>query len=226
MNIIKKTISILKNEGIKSFLLRSIGYFLRKLYKIYARIMDFRIGKVSVDKKKQSRYKDIGAYATESTNYIWLKKLFSSYPLKPDDVFIDVGCGEGRVLTYLYLKKFRNKMTGIELDEEIAQIAKQRTKKCDNIHICQGNVLEKGEVFKDATAVYLFNPFNAEILSSFIEMIEENVDHRLTLYYANDIHRKVLDKREKWYIIRRNIIKNMITPKRAYSIYLYWPDKE
>lgn len=226
MTILKKIHSILKSEGLKSLLMKFFVCIAQKIYKIYARIEDYRIGKVSVDKFKKSKYKDLGAYGTESTCYTWLKTIFKSFPLNKDDVFVDVGCGEGRVLTYLYLRKFRGKMIGIELDEEIAQIAAQRTKKCDNIHIHHGNVLEKGELFKDATAVYLFNPFNEQILISFIEMIEKNVDHDLILYYANDIYRRVLDKRDKWYIIRRDTFKSVVTPTKRYTIYVYRPNKD
>ncbi len=224
MRNIKKILYKIKHKVIKIFSNKIYRPFVKKMYKIYARIMDWRIGRISVDKLKQSKYENLGAKATESTNYTWPKMIFSCFPLKKDDVFIDVGCGEGRVLTYLYLKKHRNKMIGIELDEEIAQIAKNRTKKCKNIKIVQGNVLEQSELFKDATAVYLFNPFEEDVLLAFVEMIEKTVDHQLIMYYSNDLHRKVLDKRENWYILRRNIIDIISTPKRNYTIYGYRPD--
>ena len=170
-----------------------------------------------------TRYQDTGAYATESTNYEWLDKIFKAYPLKQDDVFVDVGCGEGRVLTYLYLRKFRGKMSGIELDEQVAATATHRTKKCANIHIYHGNVLEYAEVFRDATAVYLFNPFDETVLLRFVEMLEQYIDHPLIMYYSNDRHKKVLDKRNNWFILRRDVLKCVDLPTRAYTVYRYRP---
>lgn len=223
MGYITRAIKKLKTEGLTAMIRRVRILLPRKLYQLRARIEDWRIGGVSVEHKKVNRFASTGAYHTESTNYIWLDKIFKRFPLKDDDVFIDIGCGEGRVLTYLYLRKFRGKMIGIELDPEAAEIAVRRTENCANIQICQGNVLESADVIRDATVLYLFNPFNEAVLTGFVELVEKCIDHPVLLCYSNDMHRRVLDKRENWFILRRDSLESPTLSKTHYTIYRYQP---
>lgn len=201
-------------------LLRRTAYYIR------AWIEDWLIGGVSVNQKKPTKFAEIGAYDTQSTDYCWLDKIFSEFPLPKDSVFVDVGCGEGRVLTYLYMRGFRGKMTGIELDPDVAETAKKRTRKCPNIHIHQGNVLDCGDVIRDATAFYLFNPFDETLLTAFIELLEQVCDHPVYLYYSNDRYRCVLDRRKHWFILRRNVVSGPTIGSWRYTLYRYRPDKE
>lgn len=225
MQYMKKGLTLLKKGDLKTLARGAFRILCRKLYLIWARIEDWRIGGVSLSGWKLSRFPETGAYGTESTDYRWMNQIFKSYPLREDAVFVDVGCGEGRVLTYLYLRGFRGKMTGIELDPEIAETARQRTKTCPNIQIRQGNVLECGDILQDATALYLFNPFNETVLKGFVDLIEAVCDHPLFLYYSHDRHRQVLDKRENWYILRRNVVKSYYHPNTTYTIYYYRPNR-
>ena len=43
----------------------------------------------------------IGGTGTQSTHYALLRRIFSHIDLTPADVFMDVGCGKGRVLAFL-----------------------------------------------------------------------------------------------------------------------------
>lgn len=224
MSKIKKAMALVKAGDWKTLLRKGLRFLEKPGYRIRARIEDWRIGGISIDKRKPSRYEELGAYATQSTDYCWLDQIFKSFPLRETDVFVDVGCGEGRVLTYLYLRGFRGAMTGIELDADVAETARRRTEKCANIQIHCGNVLECGELLKQATAVYLFNPFNESVLSQFVALIEETCDHPVKVYYCNDIHRQLLDKREDWYILRRNLVHSPVTHNRYYTVYGYKPE--
>lgn len=221
----------------KFFMLLATGQFKRlfqdirhvlfvMFYPLRAQWEDRQFGGISINGIIQTRFSDQGAHSTESTNYVWLDKLFESLPLQSDDVFVDVGCGEGRVLTYLYRKGFRGKIIGVELDPDIAETARQRASRCENVTVYAGNVLELSSVIAEATAVYLFNPFNEEVLTAFVEMIERTCDHKVTLYYSHDRFRHVLDKREKWYILRRNILKVPGLPIRYYTIYRFVPEEK
>ncbi len=221
MRKIKTFIELIKNRQFKLIAKKVYIRILLSLYRIRAQIEDRRYGGISADKIKASRYRDKGAYTTESTNYIWLDKIFKSYPLKGNEVFVDVGCGEGRVLTYLHSKKFCGELIGIELDPDVATTASSRAANCTNIRILAGDFRNYKEVIKGATAIYLFNPFNASVLKTFIELIESCVDHQLILYYCNDVHRHILDKRNNWTIVRRDTLKIAIHPTRNYTVYRY-----
>ena len=197
---------------------------IKLLYSIRARIEDWRLGRISVEKKIQSKYKDLGANASHSTDYRLLDRVFKTYPLKKDDMFIDVGCGEGRVLTYLYLRRVRNKLIGIELDADVAETARKRTIKCNNIEVLCANILDCSELVKTATAFYIFNPFDETVLIPFIEMIEENCKHKVTLYYLNDVPRKFLDKRDNWVIVRRDLVTRPGELPFYFSVYRFLPN--
>lgn len=226
MHYIKKAFALLKNGQFKSLLKKIKGVLHQWAYLLRVQWEDRKLGGISVDTRIPSRFSDTGAYATQSTNYIWLDKMFQSKPLKKDAVFVDVGCGEGRVLTYLYNKGFRGKMTGIELDPDVAETARRRTARCPNITILNINALESAAVLEDATAIYLFNPFNEQVLTAFVELLERTCKHSVVVYYSNDLYRRVLDKRNNWYILRRDILRAPAYPTRYYTIYGYKPEEK
>ena len=116
-----------------------------------------------------------------------------------------MGCGEGRVLTYLCEQGFQGKVIGIELDDEVAKTAARRTASCQNVTICCGNVLEQGELFRDATAVYLFNPFSRGVFQAFAELLETACTKPVHLYYLNCLYVDELDK-ERWSLISAGTI--------------------
>ncbi len=208
-------------------LVKAVGRRVGKiLYRIRARYEDWRLGGVSVDKIKPSKYTEAGAKAMESTNYDWLDQIFKVFPYPQKTAFVDVGCGEGRVLTYLYLRGCKVPMIGIELDPENARIAEARTKTCSNIRIECKNILDCGEIIKDAGAFYLFNPFTEDVMARFIEMIEENCDHPVVVYYCNDIYRRLLDKRQNWSILWRSMLKSPAVPNRSCTIYGFMPETQ
>ena len=215
---------LLKNGEVKK-----VGYLIwvhlyRILYKIRAMFEDLRLGGVSLERTIPSQFAECGSKPTQSTDYRILDNVFKAYPLKSEDYFVDVGCGEGRVLSYLYLRGFRNKIVGVEIDPDVAQTAKSRTMKCKNIEVFCANVLDNPDLIKSATAIFIFNPFNEQILVPFIKMIETHCDHNVMLYYLCDIHRKCWNLRAKWEILCRD---HVIIPGNSpfyYSIYMYSPD--
>lgn len=226
MGYIKEALALLKKGKLKSLLRKVKLLFQKCSYLLRVQWEDRKFGGITVNTRKPSRFPEAGAYATQSTHYIWLDKIFQSMPLKKDAVFVDIGCGEGRVLTYLYNRGFRGKMTGIELDPDVAETARQRTARCPNITVLNINALESAAVLEDATVVYLFNPFNEEILSSFVELLERTAKHPVVVYYCNDLYRKVLDKRENWQILRRDILRVPNYPTRNYTVYGYKPEEK
>ena len=223
MSKITPALTHLKEREFRTFFRKSASLAGQGLDLLRAREEDWRIAGISINKKLHSKHRELGAYATESTDYCWLDQIFKAYPLKDGDVFVDVGCGEGRVLTYLYLRGFRGRMTGIELDKDVAATAAERTKKCANIQIRQANVLNCADVIGSATAIYLFNPFDEEMVERFVQMVETHCRQNVTVYYSNDLYRRVLDKRENWHILRRNVLYSRVYNARFYTVYKYRP---
>ena len=58
--------------------------------------------------------KRIGMTESQPAHYLILEKVFSLISITDKDTFIDVGCGQGRVLAYLIKKKVNYKISGVE----------------------------------------------------------------------------------------------------------------
>ncbi|MFP6683279.1 MAG: hypothetical protein VB934_01140 [Polyangiaceae bacterium] len=96
-----------------------------------------------------------------STPYAVCRRLFHALQLGEDDLFVDLGCGDGRVLLYgaaVTSAQFR----GIELVTERAHAAQTRVRKLafDRVTIVEGNVLEQD--FGEADVFYTHRPFSVE----------------------------------------------------------------
>lgn len=206
MSRMGKLMELIRRGDFRQIWQKGTVFLSNRIYTFFAVRRDKRYGDISINQKKVSRYRELGACATQSSDYRCLRQVFRAVPLRHDDVFVDVGCGEGRVLTYLYEQGFRGKAIGIELDEEVAETAAKRTASCRNITICCGNVLEKSEIFRDATVVYLFHPFSRSIFQAFIALLESSCTKPVRLYYLNWLYADELENRERWNLISDGMI--------------------
>jgi hypothetical protein len=133
-----------------------------------------------------------GANGTQSSEYMQLRILFKPerVPIKKADVLVDVGSGKGRVINFWLMCGHRNRMVGIEVDQEIAELARQRLKRYPNVCIVTGDVNEN--LPPDATKFYLWNSLQAELMRRFKARLLESYGHRgdVTLIYYNceEIH--------------------------------------
>jgi SAM-dependent methyltransferase len=193
------------------------------LYTLRARREDRRIGGASMDGIRPSRFRALGAEATQSSDYRCLDRMMRQLDLAPRDVFVDVGCGEGRVLTYLYLRKFRGRLIGVELDPDVAEQARQRTAHCANIEIRCANVLEDPALVQQATVYYLFNPFNGKIFSKFVALLEKSCPHPVRLAYLFDYYAPYLDGRPGWSRMWEGAIPRRGGEEAHGSIYYFDP---
>lgn len=211
---------------VKKFIRQIITSIRRYCYKIRTWYEDRRIGGVSLERTISSKYTELSANPTQSTDYRLLDHVFKTYPIKQDDVIVDIGCGEGRILSYLYLRGFRNnKMVGVELDPEVSEIAKMRHEKCTNIEVRCANALECSDIISNATVILMSNPFGEEIVRQFIDMLEKCCNHDVKVYYFYDYNsRHILDRREHWNILRRGVIKRPEMLTCVYTVYKYTPD--
>ena len=198
MRRMRKLITLIRQGDFRQILQKLVTVPQSLLYSFLARRRDERHGGIAANRLIPSKYAAMGAYSTQSSDYRCMKQIFRAVPLRPDDVFIDVGCGEGRVLTYLSDQGFCGKAVGIELDEDVAHTAALRTASCKNVTICCGNVLEQGELFRDATVVYLFNPFSGRVFQALVELLESVCTKPVRLYYLNCLYVDAIRNRERW----------------------------
>jgi SAM-dependent methyltransferase len=145
------------------------------------------------DKKHAVRYKP--------TRVRYFQELLSKCPLPRDAVFVDVGCGKGRVLLLAAKHGFR-RCVGIELSPTLAETAKENAKKF-SAHYPNSSPIE---IHCSNILAYSFHP-------------EENIYH---LYWPFDRHITIqfLDKlrtslrmspRDCWLIINEFQFRDLLT---------------
>ena len=123
---------------------------------------------------------------TVSTNYEELDIIFSDYlHLQPADVIADVGCGKGRVFSYLLYKKKKNRMIGYEINKAVGDKTQKRLGRYQNVEIRCENIFDNfpGEV----NIFYLYNPFKTAMTIAFIERVLQ-MPGAPVIIYNNPIH--------------------------------------
>jgi len=120
-----------------------------------------------------SKFREVGAHGTASTDYYQLDKLFGEggVQIRPDDVLVDVGSGKGRILNYWLHRGFRNRIYGLELDPGIAARAAKRLRKFPNVAVIGGDALIN--LPADATVIFMFNPFDAAVMQLFKHRVKK-----------------------------------------------------
>lgn len=171
-----------------------------------------------------------GATSYSPTRYWALDEIFTDAVFTEDDSFVDIGCGEGRVLAWLiHNERFSGQITGIEKDPEVAAIAKKWINRHPNekVKIIEGDAMEQS--YKDYTIVYIFRPFNEKFFERLILRIESQITHPIRFYYLTDYYsRKFLTGRQGWKMVKRQpIFKKhglfMYPVPQFYSIWIYTP---
>lgn len=177
----------------------------------------------SVDRKV------LQATGSESARYWALDEVFKDMKFSKDDKFIDVGCGKGRILAEMERIKFPGKLYGIELNPAVAEYAQGWAKKYDNLTIYSGDAFKLN--YNDYDIIMLCRPFLEEMFVTFLEKMEKDIKHPVTviLYVDNYMAKYVKDK-PQWTMHKQEVVfkKGLLAysyyPVR-YSIWTYDPTK-
>lgn len=139
----------------------------------------------------------------ESTDYDVLSLLFDNLTVSKDDVFVDMGCGTGRALFYVYYR-FGITVKGIELHpmtfDELENNKKQFQKrfKVPNNDIYIKHTYADDYLVESSDSIfYFFNPFAFKIFKNVINNIMYSVNLvrrpvKLILYYPERVVIKYL----------------------------------
>ncbi|MCZ8337301.1 MAG: class I SAM-dependent methyltransferase [Burkholderiaceae bacterium] len=115
---------------------------------------------------RQTRFADFGATDTVSTSYELLPLLLGPV-LVDGDVFVDVGCGRGRVLNWVVEDGRAASVFGLELDKVIAaSVARRFTDRLD-VTIVAGDAL--GSLPDAGSVFYMWHPFERPLMARFVE---------------------------------------------------------
>ena len=152
----------------------------------------------------ETPFSTAGAYNTQSVEYhqlAWLEQM-GALQLRPGDVFVEIGCGKGRVFNWLLHRRYANRLIGIELDPVISSRTRQRLRSHAQVSIVTGDALV--HLPADGSLFFLYNPFNEEITRRFKHRLEEArpANGQFRLVYLNAKHLAVFDNDPRWIVER------------------------
>ena len=115
-----------------------------------------------------SRYGHLGATHTVSTKHALIPLLLGPV-LEAGDVFVDVGCGRGRVLNWVLDDGRAASIVGLEIDKRFAAEVTLRHRDHDQVTVVAGDAL--AALPDAATLLYLWNPFGGAVMARFKERV-------------------------------------------------------
>jgi SAM-dependent methyltransferase len=133
----------------------------------------------------------------QGSHFVHFTRVLDHLKLTSDDVFVDLGCGKGRVLMYAAMKKPR-KVVGVELVEEYVALARRNAGILSaelGVPIEVYNVDAATCTINDGTVYYLFNPFGEKTLRAVLENIRQSLasnPRRIRIAYYFPLHEPVL----------------------------------
>lgn len=173
-----------------------------RAHKLYDRHWDRKVCKCDLTEYVPSLCRESkGATGSQQTHYRILDEIFKDLSFSESDSFIDVGCGKGRILAYMLLHKFKGKLTGIELNEEVASIAREWSKPYKNVSIIAGDAF-----LLDLTKYNIFfwgRPFEKKMFTEFLKKFENEVQKKVTvIYWVSQQSGHFLQNRPGWTRLR------------------------
>ncbi|MCC8074266.1 MAG: hypothetical protein LIO62_09115 [Clostridiales bacterium] len=205
------------NEKTKNKIITLVQYPLT----FYDTVWDMIICRTPLHKYVPSKYREShGATGSESTRYWVLHDIFKKSKFTSDDVFIDVGCGKGRVMAYMLRRRFPGKIKGIELNDDVAKICENWASRYSNTEVISGDALKYD--YSDITVMFLGRPFLPDMFKNFISKIESEMNHKLKFYYWVDQQSgNYLNDRPGWTLIKRE----KVYKKFGFIILVRWPQR-
>lgn len=130
-------------------------------------------------------------------------KLMDRLRFPDGSVFVDVGCGKGKVLLMARRYRFK-KLVGIEFDHNLCQVAagnvsiyEAKTSGRAPVEIICADILEY-EIKADENVWFLYNPFDDVVMQNFLTKLERSIaEHprKIWLIYHIPRHKKALEGR-------------------------------
>ncbi len=124
------------------------------------------------DKQHAEKYK--------ATRARYFRKLMKRVHLPRDGVFVDVGCGKGRILLLAAEHGF-DRVVGIEISPTLCKIAEKNIagfsgcrQSASSVSVVCTNVLDY-QFKHDETVLFLYSPFERDVTRQFLDMVRESL---------------------------------------------------
>ena len=140
--------------------------------------------------------------------YHIISRILTRLELERSDIFVDIGCGKGRVVCCACRLPVR-RVVGIEVNQDLlkqadSNVAHMRGPKASFEPI---PLPAEAYDYPDATAIYLYNPFDRPIMDQVFQKLTQSYlrnPRRIRVAYANCVHEEPLrqtgwlKKQDEW----------------------------
>jgi len=155
-----------------------------------ASALDLRFGgRVCATNLDERIYKD-GRHTMVHSGYHVLRDIFAQVPISKDDVLVDVGCGEGRVINFWLSRGLKNQMIGLEIVHDVAKRTHARYQKYPNVSIIEGDAIQNAP--PNGTIFFLYNPFGDDQVPQFERAVR---NFNATIVYYQNNYMEAFDRR-------------------------------
>ncbi len=157
------------------------------------------------------------------SEWMTLRRILPPGEVTPDDVFIDVGSGMGRVVFQAATRYPFRRVIGVELSEQLNDVARENLERnrqrllCREFEVVTADALEY-EFPVDVTVVYFANPFTGPVFQRVVERLLASIDRhprRVRVIYRNPVEHDYLMSTGRFRPTRR---LHGMRPTRAWSV--------
>ncbi len=134
----------------------------------------------------------------EATPVADIDALLDASGLNPErTTLVDLGSGMGRVVLRAAARPFRQ-IIGVEISPALHEVAKENRRAYRGPLACTDLRLVRADAAAFAfprgdLAVYLYNPFRADVLAPVVDRLAQNPRREVTILYHTPVERAVLD---------------------------------
>ena len=153
--------------------------------------------KLGIDTKgfKDVNQPDANRYATFA--YSSIMKIIDHLDPRPDDVFVDIGSGKGRVVCCAAMRPAK-RVIGIDIDRELCDIAQSNARRMRGrvAHIDIVNTGAQQFDYGDCNKFFLFNSFGPTTLKQVLQAISDSLANKprsIDFAYVNPFHDQLLE---------------------------------
>ena len=154
------------------------------------------------DLDERAAFKDEVIY--RPTSYHRIRKMIEYLKLGPEDVFLDLGCGKGRVLAMFSREKLK-RVIGVELQKRLVETARKNVgaqgpaplSRQTPVEIICGDVVNFDP--REATVIFLYDPFQYKTFTKVLENIQASLKanpRKLRIVYFDERYADILNAQE------------------------------
>lgn len=152
-----------------------------------------------------------------------LRWLLARSEVWSSDVFVEFGCGKGRIVLEAARRYPFRRVVGVELSPELSDvarglIARERNRlRCRDVEIETADATEFA-VPDDMTHAYLYNPFNGPTFAKVCANIVASLDRAprsVRVIYVNPVEHTTLMATGRFHLVRRAETAGVSSPTRA-----------